>query len=143
MGITHYWTRPTELSKTGFQLSAIDVRKILDTMPNQIAGFDGSGTPIINEDRIVFNGASPQSCEPFEVAAIEFDRRGRKEVMSYCKTEGLPYDFIVKAALIILEHHLRPDFFVTSDQSSSNWTKARETVLANLGYGEDFVLNPG
>lgn len=140
MGITHYWTRPTELLKTKFDSAAVDFRKVVDRIPGQIAGFDGSGPPIINEERVVLNGISPQSCEPLELAVIEFDRRGREEVMSYCKTQELPYDLFVKAVLIIFEHHMRPDFKVSSDQHDSKWNKAREVVQEVLGYGYDFKL---
>jgi len=79
--------------------------------------------------------------EPFEVAATEFDRHGRREFFSHCKTLYLSYDLYVKAALIVLSHHLAPRFAVYSDASTSEWDQARCFVNDRLGYGMAFELS--
>jgi hypothetical protein len=144
MGLTHHWKRPTELSHSGFQAAAADCRKIF-TDANELAGFDGSGPPILADDRIVFNGRSPQDSEPFEVALVEFDRHGRQEFFAHCKTLYQSYDLYVKAALIVLSHHLAPNFAVFSDAPDSEWFEARRFVADRVGYGMDFQLaiDPG
>lgn len=99
-----------------------------------------ASSPIVREDRVVFNGRAPLACEPLEIAAVEFDRRGRPEVRSFCKTDLLPYDLCVKAVLIVFQHHLQSHLVVTSDQKGNDWSVAREVVQSVLGYGQAFCL---
>ena len=141
MGLTHHWQRPTELPAEAFSAAAADCRLLLASTSIELADFDGTGQAILNDERIVFNGRVPQACEPFEIAAIEFDRRGRQEFFGHCKTGHLPYDLCVRAALIVLNHHLQESLRVSSDDSE--WDKAREWVSSTLGYGSDFHLTSG
>lgn len=141
MGVTHHWRRPTELPADSFRAAVADVRRLLSAATVEIGGFDGTGSPILRDDRIVFNGLAPLACEPFEVATVEFDRHGRNEVCEFCKTGHLPYDLQVKATLIVLEHHLHPHFVVTSDQADEEWAAARDLVQSALGYGSAFCLS--
>ncbi len=106
-----------------------------------LAGFDGTGHPIFQRDRIVFNGRAPAACEPFEVAVVEFDRRGCDEVRSYCKTAGMPYDLCVRSALIVLNARLGDSFRVSSDVPENEWEAARRLVVEVLGCGESFRLS--
>lgn len=141
MSLTHHWQRPTELQIEAFRDAVEDCRKLLAGSQPDIAGFDGTGEPILHEERIVFNGQAPGACEPFEIAAVEFDRRGRPEVFGHCKTGHLPYDLYVKASLIVLAHHLGGTFKVMSDADSADWDEARDLVEKTLGYGGDFSLS--
>lgn len=141
MGLTHHWHRPTELPTEAFRAAVDDCRRLFEAAGVDLAGFDGTGTPLLTAERIVFNGAAPAACEPFEVAAVEFDRRGRQEFFGHCKTEHLPYDLCVRAALIVLHHHLQDAFRVSSDDGE--WKAAQEWVSSTLGYGSDFILTPG
>jgi len=142
MGWTHYWTRPTELPAASFTAAADDWRRVREATRVDLAGFDGTGQPRIDAEHIVFNGAAPRCCEPFEIARVEFDRRGRPTVASFCKTEGLPYDVCVQGALIILKHHLQETIRITSDGTDADWLAGRRLVRAELGYGMDFRLDP-
>lgn len=140
MGVTHYWRRPTELPPETFRAAVIDVHRLFSVEHIEVAGFDGTGSPIVSEDRVILNGRAPLACEPLEITAIEFDPRGRSEVRSFCKTELLPYDLCVKAVLVVFQHHLHSHFVVTSDQQDTDWTAARELVQSALGYGQAFCL---
>ncbi|HVT90638.1 MAG TPA: hypothetical protein VHD56_17415 [Tepidisphaeraceae bacterium] len=122
-----------------FRAAVADCQQLLGNLP-ELAGFNGSGPPLFTDERIVFNGRGTNACEPFEVAAVEFDRRGRAEFFSFCKTEYQPYDLHVKTALIVLEHHLRPQLVITSDAPDEEWADARRLVQDRLGYGQDFKL---
>jgi len=141
MGLTHHWRRPTELPGEAFRAAAGDVRQLLAGDETELAGFDGTGDPILSGERIVFNGTRPRACEPFEMAVVEFDRRGRPEVSGFCKTGHLPYDLYVRAVLIVLAHHLPEDLEVTSDEAGEQWQPARDLVRERLGYGGDFSLD--
>ncbi len=141
MGMTHYWQRPTELPKEAFRAAVDDCQTLLGSGRIEVAGFDGTGTPLLNDEQIVFNGQAPTACEPFEIAAVEFDRRGRPHIISHCKTEHLPYDLYVKASLIVFAHHLGDVFQVTSDANDAGWDEARSFTEGCLGYGSDFTLS--
>lgn len=141
MGLTHHWHRPTELPIEAFRAAASDCRLLLEQHDADVGGFDGTGEAILDEDRIVFNGRAPKACEPFEIAAIEFDRRGRDVFYGHCKTEGLPYDLYVQACLIVVKHHLKDRFQVSSDAPTRDWREARELVQSTLGCGRDFSLD--
>ena len=140
MGWTHYWQRPTELPEVEFAHAAQDCSKMIDAIGLPLAGFDGSGEPIISDERIVFNGGPSAACEPFEIARVEFDRRGRGLVGGFCKTEGLPYDLCVQAVLLILKHYLGDLINVTSDGADEDWEEARSRAHDVLGYGDNFKL---
>jgi len=141
VGWSHHWTRPTELDRETFAAAIRDVRALVGMSADVLAGFEGKGCPIVDEEHIVFNGRRPAHCEPFEIARIEFDRRGRSVIHSFCKTEQLPYDLYVQAALIILRHHVGEMLCVTSDGNETSWQEARNLVSKKFGYGQDFRLS--
>jgi hypothetical protein len=138
MGYTNHWQRPTELDATAFGKAVADLRRVLPDLGVTLAGFDGHGTPTLDDDHIVFNGKVPHLCEPFEIARVEFDPRGRDRFFSFCKTEHQPYDLVVKAALIILFRHLGESLAVGSDGSDADWEVAKTIVQKSLGYGGTF-----
>lgn len=140
MGWTHSWNRPTELPAEAFAKASDHCRKILELIGVPLAGFDGTGEPIFTDDSIVFNGARAASCEPFEIHQTTFDQRGRQEFFEFVKTNRAPYDICVKAALIVLQHHLAGSLKVSSDGSDAEWSEARSTCQKHLGYGENFKL---
>src|SRR5687768_12698708 len=116
MGVTHYWYRPTELPAAAFAAAVEDLRRVLKTVDVPLAGFEGTGERILRDDAVVFNGAAGAAVEPFEIQLVEFDRRGRPEKFTCCKTERLPYDIAVKMALIVMKEHLGEQITVTSDE---------------------------
>jgi predicted transcriptional regulator len=140
MGWTHYWQRKTELPIEAFARAAEDCAKVMELINVPLGGLDGKGKPIFEKDHIVFNGASRTGCEPFEVARIEFDRRGRRIVLSACKTERAPYDICVQVALIAFKHHLDDTIAVSSDGGNDDWEEARRICQEGLGYGINFEL---
>ncbi len=141
MGLTHSWTRPTELPVDKFATAIRDVRRVLAHIDVPLAGFEGGGKPIFTDDAIVFNGVGGAGCEPFEIHQTEFDRRGRPAKFSFCKTEGLPYDLAVKAALIVLKARLGEVIRILSDEPDESWTCARQLVKQQVGCGSDFKLD--
>lgn len=141
MGITHHWYRPTELPEQQFADAVVDIEEVVASAGVALAGFEGEGNPIFLPDHVVFNGVKGQHCEPFEIRRVEFDRRGRAEVFGYCKTEQFPYDLCVKAALIILKHHLGDLIRVGSDASDEDWKAAKELIQSQLNFGIDFILD--
>lgn len=141
MGWTHYWERPTELPAQPFSDAVRDLMSLTAASSICVGGFDGTGDPVLEPDHVVFNGQSSQAVEPFEISRVEFERQGRKSVVSYCKTSKMPYDLLVQGALIIFRHHLGRSFQVTSDGDDGLWQSARELVQDVLGFGGDFRLD--
>lgn len=141
MGWTHHWQRPQSFDADKFAAAATDCRRLVTVLPLSLAGPDGSGLPIFNNDQIALNGVEGENCEPFVVNRTEYDRRGRDHFWSFCKTEHLPYDQVVQAALIILKFHLGDALSVGSDGKAEHWEAAKSLVVEHLGYGKDFMLD--
>lgn len=140
MGWTHHWKRGTELCEQAFALAARDFGMMIPLVAVPLAGFNGTGQPVIRDDAIEFNGVGRKGLEPFVIHRVEFDRRGRSVFWSFCKTEHAPYDLAVQVALIILKHHLGNAFEVCSDGTDEDWADARRLCSQHLGYGDDFQL---
>ena len=140
MGWTHNWRRGTELPPATFAAAVRDCRKTLPCTGVPLAGFDGTGQPVLEENAIVFNGVGKAACEPFEIHQTEFDRQGRAVFWAFCKTEHQPYDLCVQVALVILKHHVGEAIAVGSDGKDDDWTQARRLCQQHLGYGETFRL---
>jgi hypothetical protein len=79
----------SRLPAAGFAKAVADCRIVLKAVDVQQAGFDGREEPMFERNDVVFNGKFPNCCEPFEIAQVKFDRRGRDIVPGYCKTERL------------------------------------------------------
>jgi len=59
MGYTHYWQRKRFIEKSTFKFIVKDFRKVLTVLNGlgvELAGPDGSGSAIISDDEICFNG---------------------------------------------------------------------------------------
>jgi hypothetical protein len=141
MSQTHFWRRPTELPAKTFRTAVTDIERVLASLDIELAGFEGHGAPIFKPDVVVFNGTNRASCEPFEIHQTEFDRRGRPDTFSFCKTQGLPYDLAVKIALVTLKLHFGTQLIVTSDQPNSAWSKARDIVAKAVRSDFEFRLD--
>jgi len=142
MGKTHFWRRPTELPSDRFAAAAKEIRRVVGLAGVPLAGFEGHGEPLFMDDAVVFNGVGSAHCEPFQIRDTEFDRHGRPETFSFCKTEGLPYDLAVKAALVIFKEHLGDLIKVMSDEPDSAWSDARDLVMTHGAGGKRFKLDP-
>ena len=141
MGLSHYWEREIELPADRFGLAVEDCRKTLSSLDIVLAGFDGSGEPVISNDEIVFNGTDGLGCEPFVFKRTQLPRHGRNIPFSYCKTDHLPYDLCVKSALVILKHYLGKHLRVMSDGGDENWLDAKQACMSCVGYGTEFLLS--
>jgi hypothetical protein len=140
LGLTHYWEREIEVSEDLLASAVQDCRRAFEATGIGIAGAGGEGELVLAQEGILFNGADGLSCEDFVFPRIQVPRRQRKKPLGYCKTEHLPYDVCVQAALIVLKHHLENMITVASDAKDGDWQRAREICQSCLGYGSDFTL---
>jgi hypothetical protein len=141
MGWTHYWERPPVLPTEALKKAVIDCQKVLASAGVALAGEAGKGLPVFNDYEITFNGADGRYCEPFQIKTFETPRRPGRQIVSYCKTEKLPYDLCVKCALIVFSHYMGNDFKVASDGKDDDWQDAKQLCQSCLGYGSDFTLS--
>lgn len=140
MGWTHSWEREPEFPKEKFKKAAMDCQRIMAAINIPLGDEQGEGLPVFSDEEIAFNGAGNGGCEPLVIRRVEVPRQGRARAFSFCKTERLPYDLCVQAALIVLRHHLGTEISVFSDGKDADWAKAREECQRILGYGQDFRL---
>lgn len=121
MGYTHYMRQSRDLTESEWQKICEGARIILDTASCPLAGWDGTGEPSINGDRVSFNGVGSDGCE---TAAVNRTMRdlydfevadGRNSVFTFCKTRQRPYDLEVRR-LYRLAFDVAPDAFeISSD----------------------------
>jgi hypothetical protein len=82
----------------------------------------GEGEPIIEDDKLIFNGKCPNDYETFGIS-LESDG------FDFCKTARQPYDPFVCLALLCFENEFGGDIEVSSDgerNSDEGWVIACE-----------------
>ena len=126
MGYTHYWTFSKKVSdiENGAEKfkSAVELfKKGLEILRNEenedgivldyaklLGNGIGKGEPIIEDDKLIFNGKQPDDYETFGIA---LDSDG----FDFCKTARQPYDPFVCLALLCFESAFGDDIEVSSD----------------------------
>lgn len=133
MGYTHYWDHAIITPEAWAGLVS-DSRRIIKAADIPLAGPDGTGVPVIDRDRISFNGTASddQDYETFELtpAITDFD---------FCKTARRPYDLVVTAILLRAVLTV-PGFRIQSDGDwLEDWQDAR--VIYARVFGEEPPIN--
>lgn len=153
MGYTHYWKLPEvkTLDQDKFAAFVKDVKQLSKNLPanstsagayyedEELAIRGGMGTklPEFNSKHVWLNGDASKDLD-HETFVVNSDTSSDDEMRWYrgfqfCKTARKPYDLLVCAALLSLEHHFgRRKTQVTSDGSFDDWAPAikfyRETL---------------
>jgi hypothetical protein len=81
----------------------------------RVAGPDGTGTPIINDEEILLNGVTPDDYETFHLRRVPQIDRGQKTSFEFTKTEYRPYDAVVVSILAAARQIAPGKITVTSD----------------------------
>lgn len=111
MGFTHYFTQKRDFTAEEWsaitEAASFAIAKARG-LGIEIAGWDRSGSPVVNENEISLNGADEEGCETFRVSRVkppkpEWDDAPGDEYFSFCKTRERPYDRVVVTIL----HHIR------------------------------------
>ena len=155
MGYTHYWRRKRSLA-TGWGGFLADVKKVHARLPDytntaggfysgyplKIAGGDGTGKPIFNSTRVVFNGGGkPGQDLEHETFFLE-KTLSKKEItdrfttekpvgyyFNFCKTARKPYDLFVTAVLLLAKQHFKTRILVSSDGDYEDWEEAYNLLV--------------
>ena len=98
MGYTNYWERTEKPITKDFVKAVKDILKQSDKLGITICGWDGSGTPVITEEEILFNGDAKYGLD-YESFVLNNNETG----FNFCKTARRPYDWTVKEVLAIAE----------------------------------------
>jgi hypothetical protein len=144
MGYCHYWKSPSVLPLFEFSHFSEDVRRLVSSVKPRwflfggirITGGDGAGAPLISEEQIRFNGRP--RFETFWIARdfrVQNPTRAPSEdgvFEDFVKTQRLPYDTVVTAALIALKHHF-PEVEIASDGGRDEWAKGISLYSEVLG----------
>ncbi len=156
MGYTHYWRQHRDLSQEEWTKITEVVKVLFANLPEYAAGerlslgdWEGDQEigPIINDERIIFNGAP----EPLEHETFQLNRTKRnlysyestnesESVFDFCKTAHKPYDIVVCAVLIVTNTKYPDAWTITSDGTKSHWLPAYEWVCKTLGSSQSWQL---
>jgi hypothetical protein len=149
VGYTHHWYRKQVLDRAAFAAAGTDLRKVVEALKKNGLRFgrwnsDKEIDPEITSNLIRLNGIGAAGVEEFEVpqvfqAPFRIGDDGR--IHAHCKTEHMPYDIAVTAALIILKHHLGDEIHIYSDGELIDWLKGKQLCAEVLQYSDDFQLS--
>lgn len=123
MGYTHYWTQYADFSDEEWATATDQVKKILADFGEELAGWDGIGSPRINDTCISFNGRRANSCETFKITKRMKDiqrswldpLKTPTKVFNFCKTRRLPYDEAVVRVLAVFKNVGKDKLELASD----------------------------
>lgn len=134
MGYSHqyiFYRRPLEIPdgadrfSRAVRLFRTGIKQMTETtyvewgmeVPLRLCGPDGTGQPILTDDRIAFNGESliihDWSHEPLD---IQYDQ---EHCRAFIKTNAKPYDAAVCLALLCFKEAFGDDFGIVSDGEMS------------------------
>ena len=105
MGYTHYFKIGDKRATETMPKAAEIIKDIFKTFPEVskcLKGGDGYGEPIIDDNRIIFNGDA-EKYEDYETFCINTRDLG----FHFCKTARQPYDLAVCLCLIVLRDTLK------------------------------------
>lgn len=106
MGYTHYYYQYRDLTHDEWTEFTDQVRQILNTdVP--LAGWDGKGLPVVDDNKVSFNGVEGEGCETCYFQRdlwsasrdqrISWNKKANGPQFEFCKTRRRPYDPIVVA----------------------------------------------
>lgn len=157
MGYTHYFYRnEVEHGKDAFARFVADVKTAYKRLPAtagssggyyndkplKIAGGNGTGKPVFNEDEICFNGNKKDDLwhetlyipRVFEFEGGDYGKHQRerferdKSIFAFCKTARKPYDLFVQVVLILYKQHFDDLVTIASDGKAGEWEVALRFV---------------
>jgi len=132
MGYTHYYKIPAVLNAEKFKTLAEELQIASDLLPDYstsagmnhegiiyIAGGNGEGKPVFNENKISFNGKGENAHETFYLV-----QKGNDD-FCFTKTARKPYDLMVCVSMLRLKHHF-PESEISSDGGAADWAPAKK-----------------
>jgi hypothetical protein len=115
-GYSHAWMWKKAPDRAKVRQCIAEMKRVLAASPAKLAGPEGSGKPSITDDLLSFNleGPDDKIGEPFVFPGFANTR-------NHCKTNGLDYDPVVVACLlVIMDHFNKEEVHITSDGKIAN-----------------------
>jgi hypothetical protein len=112
-GYTHYFTWHQKPNDTDLKACINEMRRIIETRTNMLAGPDGTAASIIGPTGVDLNGIGDDAHEPFVFPG--------EEGFNFCKTQVKPYDAVVTACLLVARDHFPQS--VLSIDSDGSWSE--------------------
>ncbi|MFA5186561.1 MAG: hypothetical protein WC551_08815 [Patescibacteria group bacterium] len=112
MGFTHYWRQSRDFTAKEWGRIAEVARACVAKAEHEgirLAGWDGTGEPLIDSDRVSLNGREDESCETFLLTRV------RESDFNFCKTRERPYDDVVVSILFAAKSIAPNAISVSSD----------------------------
>ncbi len=127
MDFKRYFIRPAEFEPMGFELFAQECHALITAAEQvgiAIVGPVGRQKALLTGELVEFNGRGELRCEALCIARI-VSLQNWKEIkerlrLESCKTNNLPYDLVVAAALLSLKHHC-PEVSIFADGGPETW----------------------
>lgn len=126
MGYTHYWSfkkpakgQASKIEKT-YQKAILECAKIIRYYSETFGGLSGFSAhcePKLYGGLKTNGSERVGSCEDF----VMREHFSENEDFNFCKTRQYPYDTVVTACLIVLQHRLGPYIEVSSDGRRDDW----------------------
>ena len=148
----HYWYIKNERDIDDITWSKIskDSQKIFEYFKEnkdlclELGDWNGYSEPIVDNDKIIFNGGDDKRCDSFVIFAKCKDRYHNVSSISnyyfdFCNTARKPYDIVVQMILLIFKHHMQDDIFIHSDSSNTDWINAIELTKKLFNYPDIMV----
>lgn len=147
MGYTHYWTFTAPQTIKGkhitiehnYQLAVRQCQRLIKAYnkevktidpkhPGRLSGYSVH-TKVNDYLGLEVNGTGDLAHETFALR----DHWSKNEAMNFCKTDSKPYDVVVTACLIVLQHYLGAELVeVTSDGDVSDWEEGLALAKRHL-----------
>lgn len=136
MGYTHYWNftmNPKDIKdgEKKFKKAVELLKKCIAKVPAEfddpyydkcdfkLAGGDGTGEPIFNDDKVCFNGVEGEEDLSHETCYIALDNSDFD--FDFCKTARKPYDVAVCLTLLCFKKVFGEDFNYSSDGNNGDY----------------------
>jgi hypothetical protein len=120
MGYTHYFDQHQEIPAETWAKIKADAARLIEAARAgdvEICGWDGTGSPELDDEEIRLNGSAHDDSD-HETFALERSGRG----FSFCKTACKPYDAVVAGTLARAVHHAGAEVIgVSSDGDVNDW----------------------
>ena len=133
-GYSHHWAIHREFTPSEWSHIVLETARIIQKAKEagvEVGNESGHGSPTLNRQMIVFNGAPPDEYETFYLSQTpdkhdldmyqrfvqvgDEDEDGPTIARGFCKTNGKPYDDVVVSVLAVAQKTAPEAITVTSD----------------------------
>jgi hypothetical protein len=128
MGYTHYFQQTRPFTPDEWDNITAKVVALFHRC-KQVAGPLGEGRPIVNNEKIHFNGVGDEAHKTCLIT------REHNTEFNFCKTNRKLYDRYVTATLLICHHYAKGALDISSDGSAGGWQEGYHLAILFINGG--------